>query len=74
MDVNIVSPYGGQVGYGGGNTYSKDICTGGADIHSASPDAWRAQAIVNSCGSWALGTLHNYGDGGTWAGAHSGGC
>ncbi|MFC5910361.1 hypothetical protein [Streptacidiphilus monticola] len=73
VDVNIISYYGGQIGYGGASTYTKDVYTGGVDIHSANPDAWHAQAIVNSCGSWAKGTEHWYG-GADWDGPHTGGC
>ncbi|GGU33424.1 hypothetical protein [Streptomyces violascens] len=73
VDVNIISYYGGQIGYGGAYTYTKDVPTGAVDIHSANPDAWHAQAIVNGCGSWAKGTEHWYG-GQDWDGPHSGGC
>ncbi|MER5664683.1 hypothetical protein [Streptomyces mirabilis] len=73
VDVNIISYYSAVYGYGGGYTYTKDVPTGTVDIHSANPDAWHARAIVNGCGSWALGTEHWYG-GQDWDGPHSGGC
>lgn len=73
VDVNVISSYGGQIGYGGATTSTKDVSTGTVDIHSANPDTWHAQAIVNSCGSWGKGTEHWYG-GQDWDGPHPGGC